>query len=85
MWRELQDAKDIASQSHRQLWQVFQAPPHDLESINLETTELVFLIDHKQFDLMESYRLVTVWTANLTPVTPEVRSNAAGLPEQRSE
>lgn len=66
VWKELEDARELANQSERQLWQVFQAPPHDLELLSLETPELVFLLDHKQFHLMENYRLVTVWNANLT-------------------
>jgi hypothetical protein len=66
VWQELKEARQLANESGRQLWQVFGPPPHDLRPITLETTELVFLIDHKQFDLMENYRLVTVWTANLT-------------------
>jgi hypothetical protein len=65
VWQEMREARELANQSARQLWQVFQAPPHDLKPISLETSELVFLIDHKRFDLMENYRLVTVWTTNL--------------------
>jgi hypothetical protein len=66
VWQELKEARQLANESGRELWQVFGPPPHDLQPISLETSELVFLIDHKQFDLMENYRLVSVWTANLT-------------------
>lgn len=65
VWQELQTARELANRTKRSLWQVFQAPPHDLELIKWETSELVFLVDKKQFDLMERYRLATVWMSNL--------------------
>ena len=66
VWDELQSARELADKSKRQLWQVFQPPPHDLKPVQLETRELVLLIDHKQFDLMERYRLAIIWNANLS-------------------
>lgn len=65
VWKELRDARKVADKDGRSLWQVFQPPPHDLEPVKWDTSELVFLIDQKQFDLMERYRLATVWMSNL--------------------
>jgi len=63
--QHLEEAQDRAAANDVELWQVYQPPAHDLQTVKLETSELVLLIDHKHLNIMERYRLATVWMANL--------------------
>lgn len=70
---DLRKARAIATASGRELWQVIQTPPHDPSVVQWRTEELVLLIDHKQFDLMERYRLATLWLSNIVQSTRTLR------------
>jgi hypothetical protein len=63
--RDIAQARKVASQTRRELWQIFQCAPHDPPIVAWNTEELVFLIEQRQFDLMERYREATAWLSNM--------------------
>lgn len=63
--RDIAQARAIAQQTRRELWQIFQCPPHDPPIVTWTTEELVLLIEERQFDLMERYRQATGWLSNM--------------------
>jgi hypothetical protein len=62
---ELREARQKADEHKVQLWQILQFPPHDWNVIRWDITELVFLMDYDQFDLMQRYQEATMWLSNL--------------------
>lgn len=63
--REIAQARAVAKQTKRELWQIFQCPPHDSPIVAWNTEELVLLIQERQFGLMEEYRQATSWLSNM--------------------
>ncbi len=61
----IKDASDQARQQGMELWQVLQFPPHDWESVSWNVEELVLLLDHRLFDLMQRYQEAVWWLSNL--------------------
>lgn len=64
VWKTIEEAKATADAANMELWQVLQFPPHDWREVHWETAELVLLIDHKLFRLMQSYQEGTWWLSN---------------------
>lgn len=63
--QDLIEARASANAQGLELWQVFQAPVHDLSPVQWTPEELVLLVDHRQLDLMQRYQMATIWLANL--------------------
>lgn len=70
---DLKEARRVASARKNDLWQALQFPPHDWNSNGWEIGELVFLLDKKQFGLMQRYQQATVWLSNLIQSTKYYR------------
>jgi hypothetical protein len=61
----LRQARQTADARGDELWQVFQFPPHDWDTVEWQTGELVLLIEHREFDLMQRYQEIVWWVSNL--------------------
>ena len=62
--KELREAREKASVAEVELWQVLQFPPHDWRATSWDIGELVLLIDHKKFELMQRYQESVLWLSN---------------------
>lgn len=67
--RELAEARKSADDQKIELWQILQFPPHEWSVVSWEIGELVLLIDHKHFDLMQRYQEATWWLSNAVQST----------------
>lgn len=69
----LRSARTMAHAQAVELWQVLQFPPHDWNPVRWEINELVFLVDQKQFGLMQRYQESIMWLSNLVQSTKYYR------------
>lgn len=59
------EARERANQMGEDLWQALQFPAHDWDRVTHDNQELLFLIEHKQLDIMQRYQQSIVWMSSL--------------------
>lgn len=69
----VREGRARASANDCELWQVLQTPAHDPSPGGWTVQELVFLVDQKQLDLMERYRIALLWQSNIIQSTRLLR------------
>lgn len=63
--KHVEEAADRAASSRGYLWQTLQFPPHDWDVVICDRGELFFLIQNRQFELMQRYQQVVRGLSNV--------------------
>ncbi len=62
--KEIKACKERSEKAGLELWQILQFAPHIDEPVAWDIEELVLLVDHREFELMNNYQQATVWLSN---------------------